>query len=164
MKALFDQSKHTKWYVTDKGEILSSSTYHSDGEVRKKKVHKHKRGYSYVRTSNGNYQVHRLVASAFIENTHNKPCVNHKDSDRHNNDVSNLEWVTHKENTAHGIKHGRITLHKKNESANLKYTNEQCLEVLTRVSEGMSYKVAGLIYSMPYSTVAHLVRGSRRKI
>lgn len=52
--------------------------------------------------------VHRLVASAFIPNPKNLPCVNHKDSDRQNNVVDNLEWVTHKENTAHGIKAGNI--------------------------------------------------------
>jgi hypothetical protein len=45
--------------------------------------------------------VHRLVAELFIPNIESKPCVNHKDNNPNNNNVSNLEWVTHSENTHH---------------------------------------------------------------
>ena len=48
------------------------------------------------------FRVHRLVATAFIPNYEDKPVVNHLDEVVYNNEASNLEWATVKENTNHG--------------------------------------------------------------
>jgi hypothetical protein len=67
-----------------------------------------KGGYMFVGLSANcegkTFPIHRLVALAFIENLENKPQVNHKDKNRSNNNVSNLEWSTALENNLHRSK------------------------------------------------------------
>lgn len=48
--------------------------------------------------------IHRLVAEYYIPNPYNKPIVNHKDGNPSNNSISNLEWVTHRENIQHAYR------------------------------------------------------------
>jgi hypothetical protein len=60
-----------------------------------------KHGYINVWILDKSHYVHTLVAKAFIPNPENKPEINHKDLDKSNNHVSNLEWVTRSENMRH---------------------------------------------------------------
>lgn len=52
--------------------------------------------------------LHRIIATAFIDNPEGKPCVNHIDENKLNNDLSNLEWCTVRENNIHGTRMKRI--------------------------------------------------------
>ena len=80
------------YQVTENGDVWS---------VRRNrflKPYKNQLGYlRVVLSKNGihkRYSVHRLVAQAFIDNPDNLPCVNHKDENKLNNNVDNLEWCT----------------------------------------------------------------------
>ena len=55
------------------------------------------------------YRTHRLIAETFIPNPNNLRDVNHKDGNKLNNNVSNLEWCSHKDNVAHSFKNGLQT-------------------------------------------------------
>lgn len=65
------------------------------------------RGYYFVQLSKNNKvtrkYVHRLVAEAFIPNPENKATVNHKNCNRSDNRVENLEWTTYRENNDYSI-------------------------------------------------------------
>lgn len=91
-----------KYEVSTLGRIRNKSTKH----IRKtQSKHGYRRINLKIDGKDKNCSVHRLVATAFISNEENKPEVNHKDGDRTNNRVSNLEWVTQQENFDHAVKH-----------------------------------------------------------
>lgn len=81
--------------------------------------------------------VHRLVALAFIQNPHNKPCVNHIDGDKANNHVNNLEWVTYSENTLHSFRNKLQIPQQGEDNASAKHTNDQIHEICSLMEQGL---------------------------
>lgn len=93
--------KHTDYLVSTEGEIL----YRYDHKVRSNVLAPTSRYYK-ARIGGKYCFIHRVVAETYLDNPKNLPQVNHKDGNRLNNSVSNLEWVSAKENVQHCLRLG----------------------------------------------------------
>ena len=100
---------NNKYYITKEGKVYISN-YRNTGVDKEMKPRiisgYYALGLEIPKSNNKNrlqkiYKIHRLLAEYFIPNPDNKPCVNHKDGNKLNNSLSNLEWATISENTKH---------------------------------------------------------------
>lgn len=101
-------------------------------------------------------QVHRLVAEAFLPKIDGKDFVNHKDGDKSNNDVSNLEWCTKSENTYHAYKTGLKKARRGENVYNSSLTNEQAKEIRERALHGESCKSLSEEFKVPVYTISKI--------
>ena len=104
------------YQVSNFGRVKSLEKIDFSGHKRKCKILKlalNRYGYVYlILSKNGNkkaYTVHRLVAETFIPNPNKLPFVNHKDENKSNNRVDNLEWCTHEYNINYGTCRERMS-------------------------------------------------------
>jgi hypothetical protein len=90
---------NNKYEIHKNGIIIKLKT----NQPIKQYIHKTK-GYVFVSLGNNrSVLLHRIIAKTFISNPNNYPEVNHIDGNKLNNDISNLEWCTAKQNTKHAI-------------------------------------------------------------
>ena len=102
--------------VSDRGNVYSVERMDSRGNKIGGRILRptpNTKGYLQVQLcENGKSKkkyTHRLVLEAFLENPNNLPEVNHKDEDKTNNELSNLEWCTREYNNNHGTRTERVT-------------------------------------------------------
>lgn len=98
--------------------------------------------------------VHRLVAEVFIPNPEGLPEVNHKDCNKSNNSVSNLEWCTRRENLQHAWRHGMKCTGEKHGMHIL--TAEQVKDIRTKK---LSQKEYARLYGIAQCTVSAIQLG-----
>ena len=117
-------SRNPDYAATKSGRVYS----HKSGKWKALKPQKDTDGYLQVRLCNNGSSrltfVHCLVAEEHIPNPNNYPEVNHKDGNKENNTVRNLEWSTRKDNMLHAHNSGLIKTRKPILATNLK-TNEK---------------------------------------
>ena len=134
------------------------------GNVRNKKNHNILTHYDYNRTGyirvilfkehkRKRFFIHRLVAETFIPNPERKPMVNHKDGNKQNNRLENLEWVTCSENGLHYFRKLRGTNYKKAENTNKKKVKFQIIndrnnEIIKLSKSGIKDKELCVLYNL----------------
>jgi len=156
-----------KYYACSDGRILSYNNREKDkrnnGSFLKPWISKG--GYLYIRLwgKNGcskNLSIHSLVAKTFIPNPGNKPQINHKDGNKMNNNVSNLEWCTEAENAQHsfnmGLNRNPVLYGESNGNSKLNKWQVQRIRLLKEVSN-ISYSKTAKIFNVSSRLISLIV-------
>ena len=97
------------YQVSDKGRVRSLK-YGKERILKPERTHNGYLRVGLLKNRNRKmFMVHRLVGQAFLSNPHNLPQINHKDEDKTNNRVENLEWCDGKYNMNYGTRTQRVT-------------------------------------------------------
>lgn len=92
-------TKFLGYFTSPLGEIYNKQGLKLSGGINKG-------GYRQITIQKKNIEIHRIVAQTFIPNPDNLPCINHKDGNKLNNNINNLEWCTYSYNTKHAYNTG----------------------------------------------------------
>ena len=153
------------YQVSDSGQVKSLSRHVENGStggmILKERLLKPclcKNGYLYVVLSKNhikkNYYIHRLVATAFLSETNST--VNHKDGNKHNNSLSNLEFVSYSENNQHAY---NIGLHRKGEKHYLARLTQEQVNEIKKCGKTDTYEKIALNYGVNKATIRDILLG-----
>lgn len=152
----------SNYQISNKGRVINRKK----GWYLHPAPNKKRRNYYYISLQqNGkrkNLLLSRLVAIHFIANPLNKTQVNHKNGDKSNNNVNNLEWVTPKENVAHAILNGFIAEPLRGSKQPRAIINEgNVINIRKLAKNGMYHRIIAKKYNIGVSTVTHIVNKTR---
>lgn len=114
------------------------------------------KGYLRVHIGGKQMQIHVLVSSLFIPNPLGLKQVNHKDTDKLNNHVSNLEWVTPSSNIIHALVNNRM-------AGGQKLTYQSACEIKRRLDSGSDKFGLALDYGVSVSSINKIKKGIQWK-
>lgn len=141
---IYINNNKTDYTVSDTGDVYSLNYGRTNTKRKLTLLEDKMTGYLcvniYYKKKLYRKYVHRLVAEAFIYNFENKPEVNHIDGNKKNNNVSNLEWCTDRENTVHAIKTGLRKI----------YTGENATDA--KISNKTAHKICQMLEDNLYGT------------
>lgn len=153
------------YQISNYGNVKSFPRKGTDTkEERILKVYKNKKGYNVVYLYKDNIkktkQVHRLIAEAFISNPDNLPQVNHKDENKLNNCIDNLEWCTEKYNNNYGTRIKRMIEKNRNNSC-CKKVSQYDLEG-NKIKTWNSIHEASRSLNLSYQNIWHCINGNQK--
>lgn len=156
-----------KYKVSNLGNI--KSFYHNkvEGKIKKQVINSH--GYPAISVQIEGRKcrlrpVHRLVALAFLPSAVGKTHVNHIDGDKLNNEVNNLEWITHAENIKHGFKIGLYNNAGENNGRSV-LTNEQAQHIRKiKETDGTSIQSLANVFGVSQTTIWKLLNNLTYKL
>lgn len=146
------------------------------GRVRREMTHRNtiagnilipgfdKGGYLKVSLKNGKnkgtFTIHRLVSTHFIGLRPNGFVVNHKDCDKTNNHISNLEYVTSKENTFHAMKNNRLKFFKGSRHGQAKLNEKIVVVIHKMLASGISQEKIAKEHRVDPSVISRINTGN----
>lgn len=149
------------YFATEKGEIYSSKS----GRFISQRINHH--GYLVVNLSiNGKcktFTVHRLIAKAFSPRNGNFKVVNHLDGNKLNNNISNLEWTTHKGNSQHALKLNLIKHARGKQTKNGKFSDSDIYMIRDYLKQGFSHSKISRMYGVTKSAIQQISNGKTYK-
>lgn len=159
----YNDETYDDFEVSDDGQLRNVKT----GTIYKQ--HINKEGYNQICVSLGGrnkkkvFKVHKAVAETFIPNPENKSDVNHKDGDKQNNTLFNLEWMTKKENMKHASQNGLLKPLCGTNSPSSKLTKEDVIYIRENyIARDPMYgsRALGRKFNIDHSSILNVINGT----
>ena len=167
LEDLYEVDENGNVYSLPRLKKTPTTTYIS----KERKLKPYDNGYGYMLVDLRKYGkrymtlVHKLVADAFIPNPNNLPQINHKDGDKSNNCVSNLEWCTCSENQFHAFKHNLKPQGPNHPNAKFSFGDVDYIRSVYRKGEiGHGVYTIAKQFGVSPSTIRQIVTGKTYKV
>lgn len=151
------------YQISDSGDVKSIYHQGQDGRIVQERLLKPcpvGKGYlSVCLRKNGKTKreyIHRLVGENFVDNPDKFPVINHIDGDKHNNQFSNLEWVTYSDNNQHAYNTG---LKAKGENFYNAKLNRRCVDEIRRNGKYTTFQEIADKYGVSKATIRDVLTG-----
>lgn len=149
------ETKFKGYFVDEKGNVWSSKR----GELAKMHTRPNNRGYIQVVISDKGKQkcllVHRLIAETYLGSLEGLT-VNHKNGDKLNNYLDNLEIISQKENNRHALNAGLTKVGEAHSKA--KISDSDLIDMIKEIQGGLSTVKASVKYGLSQSYVSKVMR------
>ena len=154
------QYRNTPYYFTEEGKCFRNN--------KPIKGYKNTKGYVKIEIWENNVRtqqlsLHRIVGELYLENPENKPQINHKDGNKTNNHVSNLEWVTQSQNIQHRLDVLQVGMDSDHSSTKIPAKEIKILRVMRRLGIPISINETSKKWGIRRDYLYKVINGTERK-